>query len=114
METLDLKVKDNYNFIKYSGELTLDVVEELKKEIIDFLDEQKDNIVIFDLSEISFMDSSGIGFLVHLNNQNRSKNRKLYLYKPSDAVKKTLSLVNLINFFEIIENEEDIDLEKML
>jgi anti-sigma B factor antagonist len=89
-------------------------VEELKKEIIDFLDEQKDNIVIFDLSEISFMDSSGIGFLVHLNNQNRSKNRKLYLYKPSDAVKKTLSLVNLINFFEIIENEEDIDLEKML
>ena len=114
METLDFKVKDGYCLIKYRGELTLDVVEDLKTEILNFLNEHNEKSIVFDLSEISFMDSSGIGFLVHLNNKNRTQNKKLFLFRPSDAVKKTLSLVNLINFFDIVEEEEDIDLREIL
>ncbi len=110
MESLEFKVKDKYNIIKYSGELTLDVVEELKVEIKKFIDKNGDKILVFDLSDISFMDSSGIGFLVNLNNLNKAKNKKLYLLNPSPAVKKTLSLVNLLNFFEIVENREELEL----
>jgi len=112
METLNFKKAEKYNIIKYSGELTLDVVEELKEEISKFIDEGGDDkCIVFDLSDISFMDSSGIGFLVYLNNVNKTKNKKLYLLKPSGAVKKTLSLVNLLNFFEIIEDESELDIE---
>ncbi|GAB6161410.1 hypothetical protein JCM12298_05690 [Desulfothermus naphthae] len=112
MGTLNFKKEKKYNIIKYSGELTLDVVEELKEEISKFINEcDNEKSLVFDLSDISFMDSSGIGFLVHLNNVNKTKNKKLYLLNPSGAVKKTLSLVNLLNFFEIIEDESELDIE---
>ncbi len=100
METLDFKEGEKYNIIKYSGELTLDVVEELKEEIMKFIDEHgSDKSIVFDLSDIHFMDSSGIGFLVHLNNVNKTKNAKLYLLNPSGAVKKDIIIGKSFEFF---------------
>ena len=51
------------------------------------------------------MDSSGIGFLVSINTRMRSSGRSFYLYRLSPAVEKTLGLVQLLNFFEILKDE---------
>lgn len=113
MEALKVIRKGNTILFKYSGELTLDVVEEIKSEVTSILEEEitDQKIVIFDLSDVSFVDSSGIGFLIHVKNRISSMDRKCYLLNPSNVVKKTLSLVNLLNFFNVIENEDDIFLD---
>ncbi len=103
--------KEKVLMVKYAGELTLEVIEELRKELERLLEEHKDKVWVFDLSEVNFMDSSGIGFLVHTNNKKKMSNGKFYLLSPSQAVIKTLSLVNLLNFFEIVESEEDLEAE---
>ncbi len=111
MAKIEYTVKEKVFLVKYEGELTLEVIEEIKKELDGLLQEHQEKIWVFDLSKVTFMDSSGIGFLVHTNNKKKMLNGKFYLLSPSDAVIKTLSLVNLLNFFEIVEGEEDLEAE---
>ena len=61
--------------------------------------------VVIDLSDVTFMDSSGIGFLVSANTRMRSAGRAFYLYRLSKPVEKTLGLVQLLQFFKVIADE---------
>ncbi len=111
MSKIEYNVKEKVFLVKYEGELTLEVIEEIKKELDDLLEKHQEKIWVFDLSRITFMDSSGIGFLVHLNNKKKMSKGKFYLLSPSETVVKTLSLVNLLNFFEIVEGKDDLEAE---
>lgn len=112
METLSVNKEEGSIIVKYSGELTLEVTSRFKKEF-DEIFEQKDwNNIIFDMQNISFMDSSGIGFLVSMHNKIKQKGLSFYVFKPSISVIKTLKLVKLLSFFDVLE--EDIDLEYII
>ena len=109
MEPLNVEKKGNVSIIRYSGELTLEVIESLKNEMQDHLSDESTSTLVMDLSQTVFLDSSGIGFLVHLNNRKKSHNKEFYLLQPSPQVRKTLSLVKLLDFFQILENEEELE-----
>lgn len=108
METLNVEKKGNVKLIRYSGELTLEAIESLKTEMQEHLAEEDTDTLVMDLFHTVFLDSSGIGFLVHLNNRKKSHNKEFYLLEPSPQVRKTLSLVKLLDFFNILENQEDV------
>jgi len=107
MENLHVEKKDNIYILKLTGELTLDVTPALKQKIEELYSQDSFDGLIFDLSGIHFMDSSGIGFLVALNTRLQRGGGKLYLYKPTDQVKKTLELVQLISVFQLLESDDD-------
>ena len=109
METVQVSRKNGVCIFKYSGELTLEVVDRLKEEIGSYLQNQDCDSVVMDLSGVSFLDSSGIGFLVHLNNQRKEQGKGFYIYNPSSQVRKTLSLVRLLDYFQVLEQEKDLD-----
>jgi anti-sigma B factor antagonist len=88
--------------------LTLEVIDSLKDEIEEYLNGSDCMVLVMDLSKTVFLDSSGIGFLVHINNRKTIKNKEFYLLAPSPQVRKTLSLVKLIDFFHIIEDVSEI------
>lgn len=112
METLNLEQKGSLCIIRYSGELTLEVIDKLKQQLQEYLATEECPNLVMDLSQTVFLDSSGIGFLVHLNNRKKSSNKTFYLLSPSPQVRKTLSLVKLIEYFKIIDKEQDLqDLE---
>jgi anti-sigma B factor antagonist len=93
----------------YSGELTLEVIDRLKREMWEYLENEPCAIAVMDLGDISFLDSSGIGFLVHLNNQRKEENKGFFLYRPSSQVRKSLSLVRLFDYFRVLEEEKELD-----
>jgi len=105
METLNVEKQAHVCIIRFAGELTLEVVDKLKQEIQQHLQDPEASVLVIDLSQTVFLDSSGIGFLVHLNNRKKSFSKELYLLKPSPQVKKTLSLVKLLNHFNVIDDE---------
>jgi len=109
MQMLDVTTKDGVCIFHYSGELTLEVIDRLKEEMWGHLESHGCETVVMDLSDISFLDSSGIGFLVHLNNQRREENKGFYLYRPSQQVRKSLNLVRLFEYFQVLEKETDLD-----
>jgi len=103
---MSVEQKQDVVVIKIKGELILEHVEELKTKLFPLLQEEY-KAIILDLSEVEFMDSSGIGFLVSLNNQAKQLNKHLLLLNPSKEVIKTLKLVNIYHFFEKIDEVDE-------
>jgi anti-sigma B factor antagonist len=108
MEGLRIEEKDNALYVSLSGEVTLESTAALKQEIEAALDESGAENVVVDLAGVSFMDSSGIGFLVALNTRVKGRNRNMYLFRPSSQVAKTLELVQLSSFFRILDDQQDL------
>ena len=54
---------------------------------------------ILDLSSVSFIDSSGVGWLIALQKSLRSNGKRLVLLGPSESVKRALSLMRLNGLF---------------
>ena len=109
MDLLSMSQTGNVCVFHYSGELTLEVIDRLKEEMWGYLEQYACETVVMDLSDISFLDSSGIGFLVHLNNQRREEEKGFYLYRPSPQVRKSLNLVRLFEYFQVLDKESDLD-----
>lgn len=94
---------------KYSGEITMEITQDFKHEMEKVLEDGKSSILVLDLSEVSFMDSSGIGFLVACNTRLQASGKSLVLFSPSSQVRKTLELVQLMEFFKVVETEQELD-----
>jgi len=57
--------------------------------------------VVFDLSGVEFMDSTGVGLLVRSNKHLRAQGRQLVLVAPTKTVRRTLGLMRVEEFFSI-------------
>ncbi len=108
MEKLNLVRRGSAVVVKYSGEITLEVASVLKTRLEEEPVRSADVLVV-DLSDVQFMDSSGIGFLVSLNTRLRSGGKGFYLFNLSPQVEKTLALVQLLAFFEILSDEDELE-----
>lgn len=106
MEKLTVKRQSDVLLLRYAGEITLEITGDLKRRLDAELEADEVKAVVIDLSEVSFMDSSGIGFLVSVNTRMRSSGRSFFLYKLSKPVEKTLGLVQLLEFFQILADEK--------
>jgi anti-sigma B factor antagonist len=81
-----------------SGWLTANVKEEFKAEINGLIPETKR--VVLDLSNVAFMDSSGLGALVGLYVTARRAGVELQLVNLSQRVRELLGMTNLLSVFE--------------
>ncbi|QJT08839.1 STAS domain-containing protein [Oceanidesulfovibrio marinus] len=95
--------------VEIHGEFSLEFTDMLKRQLEPWLDSKSCQAVAIDLSETTFMDSSGIGFLVAKASRLRSEGKAFYLLKPSPKVRRILSLVKLERFFTSLDNDEELD-----
>lgn len=92
--------------IDFEGRLALgDTEEELVQAVVALLEEGHRKILI-DLSGIDYIDSSGLGELVHGFRAARDQGAVLKLLRPQDRVRQTLQLSMLLPLFEIYEDED--------
>jgi anti-sigma B factor antagonist len=108
VENLTLTQKGGLVLARYSGEITMEITQDFKREVEKALETAGAGALVLDLSGVSFMDSSGIGFLVACNTRMQTSGKALVLLCPSQQVKKTLMLVQLLDFFKVAESEEQI------
>lgn len=92
------------------GDITFDNTAEIRRRVEEALAEADYSALVLDLSEVCFMDSSGIGTLVALNSKVYSVGKRLYLLSPAEQVLKTLEMVKLTEFFDIMKNKGDLDI----
>lgn len=109
MENLTWLQKDGALVGRYSGEITMEITQDFKREMEKALEDHKAVTLVLDLSDVSFMDSSGIGFLVACNTRLQASGRLLVLLSPSPQVRKTLGLVQLLEFFKVAESEQELE-----
>lgn len=63
--------------------------------------------VVLDLSDVEFVDSSGLGALVRLMQTARSKAGDIKLSRVSPRIRKTLEMTGLVTQFEIYDSVEE-------
>ncbi len=79
--------------LKLTGELDHHSAEKIRKKIDNEIISSKAQTIIFNLSELSFMDSSGIGVL--LGRYKLFATKKLYIKGAKDSVKRVLQIAGV-------------------
>ena len=100
MEEIKFEKNDNGTIIYATGEIDLSNSHELRKTILAAL--KADIRVEVDLSEVSYIDSSGIASLVEGLQFAKSKSKEFVLSNPSTQVKAIMELARLDKVFTII------------
>lgn len=101
------KVTDNILFIKLEGDL---IGEDNGLELVDHVNDKINDEVILcaiDLSEVRYMNSSGIGVLITLLTKFRNKGGEIVLINPSEQIKKLLIITKLNAIFNIVASEKE-------
>lgn len=96
-------LKDDFLIVTMSGDL---IGEENGPEIVSELEKHntEGNLqVIIDISDVRYINSSGIGVLITMLTKVRNKEGELCLIKPSESVKKLLIITKLQAIFKVFD-----------
>lgn len=106
------QIKENILILTLSGNLIgEDNGPEIIEKVNDFINE---NVILcaINISDVKYINSSGIGVLITLLTKFRNKGGELYLVNPSEHVKKLIIITKLNAIFNIV-NEVDEAIEKL-
>lgn len=96
---------DQYEVVEFHGELDQSTLSSTEKQMGEFLEPFKRSVLIFDLSDLKFINSEGIGFLVAIHAKLRKKGQDLFLcgFKKNVAdVMNVIGLPSLIPVFQSV------------
>jgi len=97
---------DKAAIVRAAGEIDLNSSPAFQQELLKLLDRRPEKIVI-NLSEVSYMDSSGVASLVKLLSRARRGQTSLYLVGLTDRVRGVFEITRLDSVFDICRTEEE-------
>lgn len=92
--------------VRLAGEIDMHRTPEVM-QAVDAHMQSKPKRVVVDLSDVEYMDSSGVGTLVHLFRQVNSNGGKLILVKPNERVRSVFEITRLDRFFVICQDQQE-------
>lgn len=102
------EVKNKTLLLRLSGDL---IGEDNGANILDKVNtaiQEEIRVCIVDISNLRYINSSGIGVLITILTKFRNKGGEVYLMKPSETVQKLLVITKLNAIFQIIQNEDEV------
>lgn len=103
---IEVEKKKNYAILKVFGDITTKTINNIKTKVKDLINEGCINI-LFELSEVNYIDSAGIGCFVGILKTLKEKHGVLRLVNLNKNIKVIFDLINLSNIFEIFNNLND-------
>ena len=97
---------DNYPVLRLTGELDLRNVPEVRQAIRGLIDEGFVRFLI-NLTDLEFIDSSGLGVLVGGLARVREKQGEIKLVCANRRILRVFEMTRLTQLFDIYESEED-------
>jgi anti-anti-sigma factor len=91
---------DGVVHVRIEGELDVSTAPELISCLKGLLTDEVSGFV-FDLSELQFVDSSGLGVLVMATKRVRAEGKKLVLVSPRSQVARLLDITGLNEYFDV-------------
>ncbi len=92
--------------IKVKGELSIFYIDPFESIVQKNIIDGKSRF-IFDLSEVTYIDSMGIGLLSIVSNNASQKGEKVAVIVTHPKIKYTLNVSKLHNIIHIVETEEE-------
>lgn len=101
-------IQDNRLLLNLSGDLIGEDNGAAVIEIVTNAIQAKALTCIVDISELRYINSSGIGVLITILTKFRNKGGEVYLMRPSESVQKLLVITKLNAIFQIIQSEAEV------
>jgi anti-sigma B factor antagonist len=108
MEDLRLERRGRLRLAAVAGELANEKVQAARRGLERALEDPGCAVLVLDLSAASFLDSSGIGLLVSLAARAKAAGCRFCLLDPSPQARKTLELVRLLAYFEVLAGRQEL------
>jgi anti-sigma B factor antagonist len=97
---ISINEKDECFNVVVSGDIEMMTIKEFKEKLLD-LGQKADKDIIADLSDVDYIDSSGVGVLISLLKLQKKKGKTLTIEKVSDKVLNVLRLSSLADVFSL-------------
>lgn len=99
----EAKYNENENFeIHLSGDLDINVVENFKNEILEKY-KALDKDIVFDFSELKYIDSTGIGAIMTVYKSAKDKSKTLIINNANRNIYKLFKITKLTELFNMGE-----------
>ena len=112
--TITTEEINNGAMVRISGEVDLSISPEVKEKITEQieLNKKENNFTIpksvyADLSEVTYIDSSGIASLIHSHQLAAKSGVNFYLFKTSPGVLKVIQLARLDSIFKLVDTVQE-------
>ena len=103
---LDLRESDGVSILVLAGQLTGGGGDEEFREAIDTLLAAGRNRILVDFTDVTFMDSAGMGELVSGHRTVQRFGGNLKILNPTKRVHNSLTMAKLLPIFEIFDDED--------
>jgi anti-sigma B factor antagonist len=97
---LESRTESGWGVLAVKGEVDLYTSPQLKEKVGEMVEQGQSRLVI-DLTDVGFMDSSGLGVLVTALKRARERDGQLALVCPEGSVHKVLTITGLDRVFPI-------------
>lgn len=99
-------VKKDILILRLKGELDDVSVTDLRLRIAHYIDDYHIKHLVLNLKDLSFLDSSGIGFVIGRYHQLRKKNGDIIISNINSKIERIIYISGLAKICKIRENEE--------
>ena len=97
---------DNIKVVSFSGRIIYDTEEVVKKELDKLVSEESKKI-IFNLSDLTYINSSGLGLLINVLKQVRANNGDIKLSNLRPELSELFRITSLNSVFSIFSEESE-------
>ena len=97
---------DNIKVVNFSGRIIYDTEEVVKKELDKIVNENNKKIV-FNLSDLTYINSSGLGLLINVLKQVRASNGDIKLSNLRPELSELFRITSLNSVFKIYNEESE-------
>ncbi|OHD63590.1 MAG: anti-anti-sigma factor [Spirochaetes bacterium RBG_13_51_14] len=104
---LNIKRVNNVVVVYLAGRLDVHLSAEIEKEINKIIQNEPDTHLLMNLNDVEYMSSSGLRIFVSTMRILKEQKRMLKLCNMNSAVKKIFEVVELMDMFDIFENEDE-------
>jgi stage II sporulation protein AA (anti-sigma F factor antagonist) len=104
---LDIEFKQETLFVRLGGELDLSAADFLRNSLEESLDSESARNIVFNLSKVSFIDSSVLGVLLGRYKRVTKNGGKVIIVSPPPQVRKILELSGLFRIMGESDSEDE-------
>ncbi|QZY56361.1 anti-sigma F factor antagonist [Crassaminicella profunda] len=98
---------DNHLIVKLNGELDHHTAEEIREEVDKEIDNNNIKHIIFDLEDMNFMDSSGIGVVIGRYKKVQKLGGQAGVINMNHRVERIFKMSGLFNIIKKFENKNE-------
>ena len=103
---VQMTIKGGTLVMRLNGDLDQASIDSLKRRSIDIIDKYYIRNIVFNLEKVSFMDSSGIGYIIGRYTQVKNRRGRIIVCSMNSLIERIFNLSGLKRICSIVENEE--------